>query len=1299
MGRVTLLSLLVLFFCFPLAGNATEPVLLYPNMDALPLGDYMEVLEDPSHTITIESLLTGDLDHRFMCSKSPIPNFGMTRSAIWSRFWVVNNSDEKQQWLFMAAPSLFDTVDLYFRYEDGRLEHRQSGLTTPITQREYDHRNFVFWLETQPREIVGVYTKLTSESSIMLEFYAASPVGFERLESSIQWVYGVNLGVLLTLILFNLLLFFSIREKNYLYFVLWQVGSLLYFTSLGGYVPHVFLPYSSWFAVKAPLIFGAIYQTTGVLFSRSFLEMKLRNPKADRFALGILGVSIFCGLLSLVDYYLANFIIAANAMVLFIFFAVYCFVDWRRGHALAGYYLLSFLFFIFSGFYFILAIYGLVVTSPMAMHCWPIGFNLGGILFSFALGHRYHALQRNYHAELQSRIDENTKSLEQTVHALHAEVFERKRIEQIISESESRYRLLADNASDIIWTMDLDLNLTYISPSVQKLLGYTAVEFIQQQLPVVLSDESLQLVKEFADNELNLERQGKSNPAVSPTFELELKHKDGTLIWTETRTNYLRGENDKPVGILGATRDITERRQAEAALRESEEKYRLLADNVTDVIWVMDTEMNFTYRSPSVARLRGYTYEEAASHSLSEILSPSSLNRFLSTWQEHVSLEKEGELPHDATMTIELELKHKNGSTIWAELNATTLRDANGKVTGILGTTRDVTDRKMADDLLFYNLELVKLINSISTMFINLKPQQIDKGINDALEEIGHFLGISRCLVIMISRNESHFSINYQWAREGFEPCAANERKLPVDAFSWWPTQTDERKNIYLTDVDQLPVDAAMEREWWAAWNCESLLALPLDQSFRIIGHLVFISDKKKTYSSEEIALLESMATIIVNALERKQVGFELTRYSEKLEELVQERTRDLREVNEKLHHDIVERIRAEKEKVQLEEQLRQSQKMEAVGQLAGGVAHDFNNLLTGITGNISLALLDLHASDPLRKVLEEINQAADRATDLTRQLLAFSRKQVIEPKIIDINKTLDILQKMLRHIIGEDVELITKAKKGLGLVKADPNQLEQIIINLAVNARDAMPSGGRLMIETDECALDEEHYQLESAALSKTYILLRISDNGHGMDAETRLRIFEPFFTTKPMGKGTGLGLSTVYGIVRQHDGIIDVESEVDQGTTFNIYFPRVEAESETVDRSRQSLDLPGGQETVLMVEDEKIVLEMNLRVLQRLGYSVLHADNGGEALLLCKQHQQNIDLLMTDVVMPQMNGRELAEHLRDIQPNIKILFTSGYSDDVVINHGVANEGINFLGKPYTISALARKIREVLDT
>jgi len=453
--------------------------------------------------------------------------------------------------------------------------------------------------------------------------------------------------------------------------------------------------------------------------------------------------------------------------------------------------------------------------------------------------------------------------------------------------------------------------------------------------------------------------------------------------------------------------------------------------------------------------------------------------------------------------------------------------------------------------------------------------------------------------------------------------------------------------------------------------------SVPLWIRNRVIGVLNLAGPEQGLFRDEDLQAFYSVGNQVAVALER-------THLLQEMERTVEERTASLMQ-------EIAGRKR-------LEEQFYQAQKMEAIGKLAGGVAHDFNNHLGIIIGYSELMLDRLRPDDPLRKNAGMIKDAALRSATLTRQLLAFSRRQVFEPRILDLNAGIVELEKMLRPLIGEDIELILSLSAALGKVRADPAQIDQVIMNLAVNSRDAMAEGGRLTIETADVELDKEYASKHATVRPGSYVMIAVTDTGMGMDNETQTHMFEPFFTTKEKGKGTGLGLATVYGIVKQSEGYIWVYSEPGKGTTFKIYLPRMEGGVQAADAERVPPSILKGEETVLVVEDEGMLRELACEFLRKSGYMVLEAGNGSKAVEISRGHRGPIHLLMTDAVMPGMSGRELAQRLHEERPETKVLYVSGYTDDSVLRNGLLQPGTAFLQKPFTRDSLARKVREVLD-
>jgi PAS domain S-box-containing protein len=564
---------------------------------------------------------------------------------------------------------------------------------------------------------------------------------------------------------------------------------------------------------------------------------------------------------------------------------------------------------------------------------------------------------------------------------------------------------------------------------------------------------------------------------------------------------------------------------------------------------------------------------------------------------------------------------------------------------------RDITEQKQAEEALIRQQRIIQLNSQIANVFLTSSQDEVFADVLDVILKAldcryGYFGYI----------NEVGDLVSPSLTRGVWDQCQMSEKSIVFPRASWgglWGRSLMEQQTLFANENLQVPQGHVA---------LENALATPIVFNNNLIGQFV-VANKAGGYGKEDRDLLESVA------VQTAPILF-----------AIQE------EARQKIIHE------------KLEAQLRQAQKMESVGRLAGGVAHDFNNMLGVILGYTEMAMERVEPEAPLHADLKKIQGAAQRSADLTRQLLAFARKQTVSPKVIDLNKTIESILKLLFRLIGEDIDLAWQPGKEVWPVKMDPTQVDQILTNLCVNARDSIVDTGKVTIETGKASFDEEYCAHHADFVPGEYVLLAVSDNGCGMDEETQAHLFEPFFTTKEVGKGTGLGLATVYGAVKQNNGFINVYSELGQGTTFKIYLPR--HLDKTVFLPEKEPDKPGerAHETILLVEDEPAILEMSTIMLERLGYTVLAAATPGEAVRLAQEHPGRIDLLLTDVIMPEMNGRDLAKNLLSTYPDIRRLFMSGYTASVIAHHGVLDQGVHFIHKPFSMKDLGEKLREALE-
>ena len=706
---------------------------------------------------------------------------------------------------------------------------------------------------------------------------------------------------------------------------------------------------------------------------------------------------------------------------------------------------------------------------------------------------------------------------------------------------------------------------------------------------------------------------------------------------------------------LELEREILVRERAEEALavaaqglRDNEQKIRTLVDNIPGAIYLSacDADWTMEFLSDAIEEIVGYPAAQFLQNrvrSYASIIHPEDRLLVETAVQQGVSTR--------TPFIVEYRVLHADGTERWVYEKGQGVFDGDGKLLWLDGAIFDVTERKRAQQRLGAQYATTRVLAESATLAEAVprileaicKSLEWDVGLLWSVDRNGNVL---RCVDIWKSPVEPVHEFVATSRRQTFAP------GIGLPGRVWL-----EGKPAWITDVSTDPnfPRAAIA----SAEGLRGAFGLPVSAGTEVVGVMEFFTRHVRQPDEEVLRMLTATGS---------QIG------------------------------QFMERVRAQEALQEREEQLRQAQKMEAIGRLAGGIAHDFNNLLTAIMGYSELLLKKFEEEDPRRRYAIEIHQGGERAARLTGQLLAFSRKQVLQPRVLDLNTIVTNLDLMLHRLLGEHIKLETALAPELGAVKADPGQIEQVILNLVVNSRDAMPHGGRLVIETSNVDLDEVSAPILGEIKPGAYVRLTVKDTGCGMNAETLDHIFEPFFTTKGRDKGTGLGLATVYGIVRQSGGGVEVMSKPDYGTTFHVYVPRVSETVEAPAGASPARELSGGSETILLVEDEGAVRSLAKQVLEQNGYTVLEASNGGEALVFADQHRGRISLLITDVVMPGMSGPDVAERLASLRPEIRVLYISGYTDNAIGDGGVVEMGMAYLSKPFSPDALLLKVRGILD-
>lgn len=873
---------------------------------------------------------------------------------------------------------------------------------------------------------------------------------------------------------------------------------------------------------------------------------------------------------------------------------------------------------------------------------------------------------------------------------------------------------------DLLCIADTDGYFRRLNPEWENSLGYSIKELEGKRLLDFVHPEDLEAT-------LNaMATLSGQNEILN--FENRYRAKDGSYRWIEWRSI--------PQGntIYAVARDITKRKQAEKALRESEELYRVAVQGANDGIAIIKNSVHVFVNEQFLSMFGYESYDEIA-----ELPSYFTVHPDDREWVRGIATARQrGE---DLPKKYEFKGIKKDGTTIYIEVSVNIITYKGDRA--LLVFLRDITKRKEAEESLQKSHEILERSFKFNEALLTAIPNPVfykDKegrylGCNPSFTEIMGITAddIKGKTVYEVSPSElakvyheKDLELMKNPGRQIYEFQVKDKNGIERPVIYYKDVFYDEKGEVAgiigafmdFTERKQIEEKLRESEDLYRSIFQNSPVGIITTS---LNGHILSANPKfcnitgyteteLKEYDVKDITPVEDFEKEkdLVRSMKSsagESVSFE-KRYRTKMDQFIWANV-SISFIYDKqgsplfvmgVVEDITEQKKAEKEKEALQAQLLQAQKMESVGRLAGGVAHDFNNMLSAILGHAELAMMDILPSESVYANLKGIQDSAIRSADLTRQLLAFARKQTIAPRVLDLNETIDGMLKILRRLIGEDIDLVWKPGEGLWQINVDPSQIDQLLANLCINSRDAISEVGKVTIETGNTAFDEAYCSVHKGFKQGEYVMLAVSDDGYGMSKDVLNHIFEPFFTTKETGKGTGLGLATVYGIVKQNEGFINVYSEPGKGSTFKLYFPRAAGEAIIPILGTHTESLKGQGEILLLVEDETIMLNVINVMLETLGYTVMTANRPSEALRKAQEYKADIQLLITDVVMPEMNGRELAKLIRDIKPGLKCLFTSGYTANVIAHRGILDEGINFIQKPFSMQTLAAKVREILD-
>ncbi len=1172
--------------------TAQETVVLEDTQSKYPLGVHLETLEDPSGYLSIFDIIYGEFNEKFTPNHKNVPAFGYTPSAWWIRFSIRNDTEisRRSPWILELGTATMNYSDLYLISAEGALiAEKKTGSMLPIASRDHIYNRMVFLIILPQQSTQTVYMRFQSEDAMILPLTLYSMTEFMRHSRVNNLLMGIYIGIFLIMMGYNIFLFFSLRDKGYLYFAVFLANFLLFTLCYNGMASLYFWPDLVKWNHLSILVFIGLMMISFWSFTNTFLQTRNRMRKLHRF---ISPVLYFSGILIIITAFINYPLMASQIPYVVISYSVFVFIlgyiSWKQGYHPAVYYLVSMFIFLFSVIMLSLVQLGLLPSNNFTESAYIAGSIPFLWLMSQALGDRVVLLRE-----------------------------EKEKADRSLKESEASLRVFIDALPEPAFLMDKNMTILVANHALARGFNKTIDA----------------IIGENAFNFMPLEAGHSRREAIEQIIKTGKPEIFEDSRDARTYLNYVypvQDGKDEITRIAIFALDITQRKRSEMlqqvmfnianAVSQTQQMSELYAVIHQELSRLIDTTNFFVglYEKETDTIMLPYMKDEfdqfekvPAANTISALVIKNSQSLLLKE-NDMQKLQEEGKIGNVGS-----------DSKIWLGVPLTVDED----VIGVL-VVQSYDDENAYDES---DLALLEFVSK--QIAVSIKRKQAEEQIrilSRALEQ-------SSALVVI---TDLEGNIQY-----------VNQKFTEVTGYS--PEEV-KGKNPRILKSGETP--ESVYKELWE--NIQS------GKEWR--GELR--NRKKNGELFWQFAYISSIKN------ERGEISHFLA-----------------------INEDITERKL-------LQQQLLQSQKMESIGTLAGGIAHDFNNLLTVIKGYSDLALSKLGDNHPLRKDLTAVYSASERAENLTRQILAFSRKQIIQPRIVDINQIINSSNSMLRRLIGEDIDIQMNLSSDLPRIKADPGQIEQILINLIVNARDAIDQKEnhngekKIIIHTGQTFLDESYVARHMGSRTGYYTIFSVSDDGTGMTEEIKQQIFEPFFTTKGKEKGTGLGLATVYGIVKQNNGYIWVYSETGKGTTFKIYWPVTDEELSVIGLRENGAGEFAGHEYILIVEDDKSVRDFTSSVLTGFGYQVSTAEDGRKAIKRFTKNRSRIDMLITDLVMPGMNGKELAEKIKELRPGIRILFTSGYTDTHIVRGGELEKDLNFLQKPYSIQELMTKVRQILD-